>query len=79
MLLQMADSQEYKIGSAEEWRFVELDGPRQGNSHDCGCFVLTAALFYARNLKFTFSQLNMPYMRRFIAYKFIGQFIKSRL
>lgn len=40
------------------------DIPQQMNGSDCGMFSCTFAEFYTRNAEFTFTQEDMPYLRR---------------
>ncbi|XP_041970249.1 sentrin-specific protease 1-like isoform X2 [Aricia agestis] len=47
------------------WKTENLkDIPQQMNGSDCGMFACTFAEFSSRNAPYTFTQANMPYLRR---------------
>ncbi len=54
-----------------EWQLITPNSPRQGNGTDCGVFTCVTAEYRSRNAPLTFSQANMPYFRRRIAYEIL--------
>lgn len=44
--------------------FILQDIPQQMNGSDCGMFACTFAEFSSRDAPYTFTQANMPYLRK---------------
>lgn len=58
------------------WKLENMkDIPQQMNGSDCGMFSCTFAEFLTRDAKITFSQEDMPYLRR----KMVWEIVNSRL
>jgi sentrin-specific protease 1 len=56
------------------WQNVTLrDIPQQENGFDCGVFMLKFADFLSLNRKPTFSQTNMKYFRRKLAFDILNK------
>lgn len=59
-----------------DWELKNLkDIPQQMNGSDCGMFSCTFAEFLSRNAKISFSQEDMPYLRR----KMVIEILEGRL
>lgn len=55
-----------------DWTLENVrDIPQQMNGSDCGVFACTFAEFITRNAKLTFTQENMPYLRRKMVYEIL--------
>ena len=60
------DEAKDKLGedwSTDEWATIVRDAPRQGNSSDCGVFLVRFAECAARGADPAFSQPDMPFLR----------------
>ena len=62
--------------STDDWTVSNATGiPQQGNASDCGMFSLTFAEHVAAEREFNFTQKDMPYLRRKMAYEIVHRTI----
>ncbi|KAK4467944.1 hypothetical protein MN116_008550, partial [Schistosoma mekongi] len=69
------DKRNIELPDPDSWKFVNTEDtvPQQYNGSDCGVFLCTFSEFLSRGASFTFSQDDMPGIRKRMIYEILTQ------
>ncbi|CAH8656651.1 unnamed protein product [Dicrocoelium dendriticum] len=69
------DKKGHPLPDLESWHLINTEDsvPQQENGSDCGVFLCTYGEFLSRNARFTFSQKDMPGIRKRMMYEILTQ------
>jgi len=64
----------YNIGQKNEWTMkIAKNMPQQENNYDCGVFTILYAKFLNENKSEHFTQMDIPYYRRWLFKFFLNK------
>ncbi|CAH8601647.1 unnamed protein product [Heterobilharzia americana] len=72
---ESVDKRNIELPDPDSWKFVNTEDtvPQQYNGSDCGVFLCTFGEFISRDVPFTFSQDDMPGIRKRMIYEILTQ------